>query len=82
VLDDTPGTLDLGLVLTHACNLACVYCYTGEKKRVHMSREVAWRSLDAAFDHLAALPRPHPPVLQRSRISRSTSERYGAFARS
>lgn len=42
-------TLDVGLVLTHACNLACTYCYTGEKKRVRMSLEVATRGLDFAF---------------------------------
>lgn len=41
--------LDVGLVLTHACNLACTYCYTGEKKRVRMSREMAMRALDVAF---------------------------------
>lgn len=44
------GRLDLGLVLTHACNLACVYCYTGEKKRVRMSDAVARRALDLGFD--------------------------------
>lgn len=42
----TLGGLDLGLVLTHACNLACAYCYTGAKKRVRMTRETAEHALD------------------------------------
>jgi uncharacterized protein len=41
--------LDMGLVLTHACNLACTYCYTGEKKRVGMPADVAMRAVDFAF---------------------------------
>lgn len=43
------GLLDVGLVVTHACNLACSYCYTGEKKRVRMSADVAQRALELAF---------------------------------
>jgi len=42
--------VEVALVLTHACNLACHYCYTGEKKRVRMSATTARRALDAAFD--------------------------------
>lgn len=46
-----PGErLELGLVLTHACNLACTYCYTGEKKRVRMTADVAAAALDFGFD--------------------------------
>jgi len=41
--------MDVALVLTHACNLACSYCYTGEKKRVRMPLELAERALDFAF---------------------------------
>lgn len=41
--------LDVGLVLTHACNLACTYCYTGEKKRVRMPEAVAMRAVDLAI---------------------------------
>lgn len=45
------------LVLTHACNLACAYCYMGEHHASAMPREVAWRALDLglsrAADHLA-----------------------------
>lgn len=36
-------------MLTHACNLACSYCYTGDKKRVRMTEAVAARALEAAF---------------------------------
>lgn len=43
------GRLELGLVLTHACNLACSYCYTGEKKRVRMTLDTARRALDLGF---------------------------------
>ncbi len=42
--------MQISLVLTHACNLACSYCYTGEKKRVSMSPEVAKLALDMAFE--------------------------------
>lgn len=42
-------SVDVGLVLTHACNLACTYCYTGEKKRVRMPEDVAMRAVDFAF---------------------------------
>lgn len=54
--DATPGggLLDVGLVLTHACNLACSYCYTGEKKRVRMSADLAERALTFAFDRAVA----------------------------
>ncbi len=41
--------MEVALVVTHACNLACSYCYTGEKKRVRMERDVADRALDFAF---------------------------------
>jgi len=41
--------MEVALVLTHACNLACRYCYTGEKKRVRMSADVARRAVEAAF---------------------------------
>ena len=44
------GLLEVGMVLTHACNLACVYCYTGDKKRVRMSGPVAAAALAFAFE--------------------------------
>lgn len=40
----------LSLVLTHACNLACSYCYMGEHHRSAMSRDVAFRALELAFE--------------------------------
>lgn len=45
------------LVLTHECNLACSYCYTGEKFRKDMDWETARRSLDLAFtEHKPRVP--------------------------
>ncbi|MBN1475977.1 radical SAM protein [Candidatus Sumerlaeota bacterium] len=39
--------MHLTLHLTHACNLRCTYCYTGEKfPRGHMSEKVAIRAID------------------------------------
>lgn len=37
------------LVLTHDCNLACDYCYTGEKFARSMPSKVAWEALRLAF---------------------------------
>lgn len=37
------------LVLTHQCNLACDYCYTGEKFNRTMPDKVAWEALRMAF---------------------------------
>ncbi|WP_394835746.1 radical SAM protein [Pendulispora rubella] len=39
----------LTLVLTHACNLACGYCYMGEHHRASMTPDVAERALALAF---------------------------------
>lgn len=44
------------LVLTHACNLACTYCYTGDKKPVRMAPDVASRALSFAFDAARSSP--------------------------
>ncbi len=41
--------MDLCLVLEHACNLRCDYCYTGQKKQASMSRETATRAIDFAL---------------------------------
>lgn len=38
--------MQLTLVLTHACNLRCSYCYTGEKKAVRMPLAVGRRAID------------------------------------
>jgi uncharacterized protein len=37
------------LVLTHQCNLACTYCYTGTKFSKQMPEEIAWKALRMAF---------------------------------
>lgn len=42
--------MNLTLVLTHQCNLACPYCYAGEKENRRMSWETARAGLDMAFD--------------------------------
>ncbi len=39
------------LVLTHDCNLACEYCYSGDKKDIVMSEETAFKAIDFAFDN-------------------------------
>ena len=39
----------LTLVLTHQCNLACGYCYAGEKSDRAMPDQVAWKALKLAF---------------------------------
>lgn len=45
----------LALVLTHACDLRCRYCYTGEKKGVHMNLATARRALDLGFANPGAV---------------------------
>lgn len=42
------------LVLTHECNLACTYCYTGEKFRSDMPIELGRRGVEMAFDNTPA----------------------------
>lgn len=37
------------LVLTHECNLACTYCYAGEKFRKDMDWDTAVRAIELAF---------------------------------
>jgi uncharacterized protein len=43
--------LHVALVLTHACNLACSYCYMGEHGPRAMPRDVARRAIGAALSH-------------------------------
>lgn len=38
------------LHLTHACNIRCDYCYTGEKAGKHMSRDTARKAVDFAIN--------------------------------
>ena len=42
--------MNLTLSLTHACNLACTYCYAGPKHQALMSEEVARRAIRLALD--------------------------------
>jgi uncharacterized protein len=41
--------MDVSLVLTHDCNLACTYCFAGEKDRRRMSEHTLDRALALAF---------------------------------
>ena len=41
--------MDVCLVLTHRCNLACHYCYAGEHHRRQMADRVADRAVDLLF---------------------------------
>ncbi len=43
------GTLSVAFHLTHACNLRCTYCYTGEKFARRMAPETADRGVDFAL---------------------------------
>lgn len=45
--------MDLTLVLTHDCNLACSYCYAGAKRRVAMDLATARRAIDWALPRCA-----------------------------
>ena len=41
--------MELCLVVDHACNLRCSYCYMGEKRSAPMSRDVMRRAVDFAL---------------------------------
>jgi len=61
------------LVLTHDCNLACDYCYTGEKFAQAMPDEVAERALQLAFsqgDRVAVSFFGGEPMLEFERMQR------------
>jgi uncharacterized protein len=44
--------MELTLVITHACNLRCVYCYAGRKSFRHMPKEIGEKALAWAFNRL------------------------------
>jgi uncharacterized protein len=70
--------MDVSLVLTHDCNLACTYCYAGEKFRTRMSDEVMHRALDLAFADGAPQVLLSffggEPLLEWARLCRATTE--------
>src|SRR5262245_47716902 len=43
----------LTLVVNHACNLRCSYCYTGEKIRRPLSPEIGRKAIDRAVRSLS-----------------------------
>ena len=43
----------LTLMVNHACNLRCTYCYTGEKLRRPLSAEVGRKAIDRAVNSIA-----------------------------
>jgi sulfatase maturation enzyme AslB (radical SAM superfamily) len=51
----------LTLNLTHACNMACTYCYAGEKSATPMGAETSRAAIDLALAALAH--RGDPPLL-------------------
>jgi uncharacterized protein len=80
----------LTLVVTHACNLACGYCYMGEHHRTSMSEEIARRGLDLAFEHGGPIDVSFfggEPLLERELLvaaatrARSLGERAGVDVR-
>lgn len=44
--------MDLTLVITHACNLGCTYCYAGRKFGKRMPDDIAAKSLRSAFEQV------------------------------
>ena len=73
------------LVLTHQCNLACSYCYAGEKFNRHMSMDTAWESLklllsgghDMELSFFGGEPfLRYDTMVAVSRAARKAAERY------
>lgn len=74
------------LVLTHQCNLACSYCYAGEKFNRHMSDETAWGGLKLLFTGAKHLELSffggepflrYQTMVQTCRAARRAAERLG-----
>jgi uncharacterized protein len=75
--------LRLTLVLTHDCNLACDYCYTGEKFAKSMPEKVAWEALRLAFRQARSQPDKlcvsyfgGEPLLEFAAMARYTRKAY------
>ena len=56
----------LTLVVNHACNLRCSYCYTGEKIRRPMSPEMGRKSIDRAITAIALTYAAYPVASERT----------------
>ncbi len=74
------------LVLTHQCNLACSYCYAGEKFNRHMSDSTAFEGLklllsgdrDMELSFFGGEPfLRYPTMVKISRMARKAAERNG-----
>jgi uncharacterized protein len=48
------GQFGLTLMVSHACNLRCAYCYTGAKFNSHMPAEIGLAAIHRAFASLAS----------------------------
>ena len=77
--------MELSLIVDHACNLRCTYCYTGEKIRRAMTPEVGYRAIDLALQSrpvrldlsfFGGEPLLHPDLLEL--LSRYALDRAGA----
>jgi len=75
--------LRVTLVLTHDCNLACDYCYTGEKFAKTMPDKVAWEALRLAFQQAGRQPDllsvsffGGEPLLEFAAMARYTRKAY------
>jgi len=49
VMKKARGRFGLTLMVNHACNLRCTYCYTGAKFNAPMPREIATIAIDRGF---------------------------------
>lgn len=74
------------LVLTHQCNLACSYCYAGEKFNRHMSEKTAWEGVklllsgddDLELSFFGGEPfLRYPTMVKMSRLARQAAQRQG-----
>lgn len=69
------------LVLTHQCNLACGYCYAGEKFNRRMPDDIAWKALKLAFETESPQPLTvsffgGEPLLEFARMAKWTRLAY------
>jgi len=64
----------LTLMVNHACNLRCKYCYTGAKFHAPMPTEIGFAAIDRAFASIGTCGQVHvsffggEPLLESSRI--------------